>query len=108
MLEEAGFDRIGLPLNLIEKELGITHVRHSADSVKPGDLAIAAGEIAIRRSGVGASEIDAVIFCGIDWEYSEPATTLRVAHELGINALHCWDQSDDCHGFTTGIITPPC
>lgn len=105
LLEEAGFDRIGLPLNLIEKELGITHVRHSADSVKPGDLAIAAGEIAIRRSGVAASEIDAVIFCGIDRDYSEPATAHRVAHELGINALHCWDQSDACHGFTTGIIT---
>jgi len=105
LLEEAGFDKIGLPVNLIERELGITHVRHSADSVKPGDLAIAAVEIALKRSGVAVSEIDAVIFWGIDRDYSEPATAHRVAHELGINALHCWDQSDACHGFTTGIIT---
>lgn len=105
LLEEAGFGKLELPLNLIESELGITHVRHCADSVKPGDLAITAGEIAIRRAGVAPSEIDAVIFCGIDRDYSEPATAHRVAHELGINALHCWDQSDACHGFTTGIIT---
>lgn len=55
LLEEAGFEKIGLPLNLIEKELGITHVRHSPDSVKPGDLAIAAGEVALQRSGLEAS-----------------------------------------------------
>ncbi len=105
LLEEAKFNSMGLETDLIEQELGITHVRHCPDSVRPGDLAIAAGEVAMRRSGIDAKKIDAVIFCGIDRDYSEPATAHRVAHELGINAHHCWDQSDACHGFTSGMIT---
>lgn len=104
LLEEAQFERIGLSNDMVEKELGITHVRHCQDIVKPGDLAIEAGHNAMRKAGVTAAEIDAVIFCGIERDYAEPATAHRVAHELGINAPYCWDKSDACHGFTAGLI----
>lgn len=104
LLDEARFERIGLSNDLVEKELGITHVRHCSESVKPGDLAIEAGHNALKKSGVPAGLIDAVFFCGIERDYSEPATAHRVAHELGINAPFCWDKSDACHGFTAGLI----
>ncbi len=105
LLEEAGIDRLGADKSVLQAQLGISHVRHCSDAVYPSDLAIDAAMKAFAKSDVKTSEIDAVFFCGIDRDWSEPSTAHRVAHKLGIQASCCWDQSDACHGFTTGLIT---
>ncbi len=104
LLEEAGFDKLGFTNDKVEHELGISHVRHSADSVLPGDLAIAASLKALDAYAGSFDEIDVVLFCGIERDYTEPATAHRVARRIGLEASLCMDISDACHGFTAGMI----
>ncbi|MEQ8409135.1 MAG: 3-oxoacyl-[acyl-carrier-protein] synthase III C-terminal domain-containing protein [Gammaproteobacteria bacterium] len=104
LLREAGYQSMGFDLNLITENMGISHVRHCAEITKPGELAARSGEIALRKSGVSASDIDMVLFCGIERDLAEPATAHRIAHELGINAKYCFDVSSACHGFTDGLL----
>ncbi len=103
ILEEAQFDRMGLSVNKVEDELGISHVRHSAETVLPGDLAIEASLKALAEFPGTERDIDAVLFCGIERDYTEPATAHRIARILGIEASLCLDISDACHGFTAGM-----
>lgn len=103
ILEEAQFGQMGFSVNKVEEELGISHVRQSADSVLPGDLAIEASVSALAAFPGTEREIDAVLFCGIERDYTEPATAHRIARILGIEASLCLDISDACHGFTAGM-----
>lgn len=97
-------DRFGFSLDLVSETMGITHVRHSDLQTKPGDLAIMASEKAIKQCQVDPRSIEAVIYCGIEGDYVEPATAHKVAHALDIAPRYCWDKSDACHGFTAGLL----
>lgn len=108
LLLEAGLDKLDIPTDWIEKHTGIKTVRHCPDSVKPGDLAIDAAQRALDNSPLSADELDAVWFCGIERNCTEPATAYFVADAIGLdpNRLSlCWDLSDACHGFTAGLLT---
>lgn len=103
ILEEAHFERMGLSVDKVEDELGISHVRQSAQTVLPGDLAIEACLLALAEFPGSERDIDVVLFCGIERDYTEPATAHRIARVLGIEACFCLDISDACHGFTAGM-----
>jgi len=57
----------------------------------------------MERYGVGAEEIDLVIFCGIAREYFEPATAMEVAQILGIQKTHAFDVTTACVGHLEAI-----
>ena len=108
LIEYAGLDKFGISPDIIEERTGITHVRHCEDSVLPGDLATEAAKRALTSSGISASEIDMVLYCGIERNCTEPATAHFVASDLGIDPKrlqYCWDIANACHGFTAGLIT---
>lgn len=101
-------EKYGLPLEHIETTMGITHVRHCDESVKPSDLARPAAEKALAKCGMDARDLDMVLFCGIERDGTEPATAQIVAGQIGIDPSrlkYCWDLGNACHGFTAGIIT---
>jgi len=99
ILEEARFD----DCELVEKSLGIHEVRQAPDSFQPSHLAIPAAEKALRTSGIGYHEIDAVIYCGIERDCPEPATAHIIASGLGLTPSICFDVANACHGFTSGL-----
>ena len=105
LLRNAHFDRFDKPFDLIESNLGITSVRQCKTELRPGEIAIRAAKAALAKSEIKNSEIDAVFYCGMSRDYTEPSTAHKVADELDINAKFCWDQADACHGLTTGLIT---
>lgn len=105
LLKNAHFDRFDKPFDLIESNLGISSVRQCTDELRPGEIAIEASKAALAKSEIKSSEIDAVFYCGMSRDYTEPSTAHKVADELDINAKFCWDQADACHGLTTGLIT---
>lgn len=105
LLANAHFDRFDKPLDMIESGLGISSVRQCQGSIRPGDIAINAAERALAKSDLSNREIDAVFYCGMSRDYTEPSTAHKIADELDINAPFCWDQADACHGLTTGLIT---
>ncbi|MCA1796304.1 MAG: 3-oxoacyl-ACP synthase III [Geobacteraceae bacterium] len=67
--------------------------------------AIAAGEKALRQSGIGAADIGALVYTGVCRELYEPATACRVAHGLGVGGdAFIYDISNACLGVLNGII----
>lgn len=102
LLESTKPERFGLIPTLIERLIGIREVRHSAYNEKPSDLAIAAGEQVLAKTDVDPDEIDLIIFCGIEGDYAEPSTAHVVQATLGLSGI-CFDISNACLGFMTGI-----
>ncbi|MBL4820623.1 MAG: hypothetical protein JKY98_06495, partial [Gammaproteobacteria bacterium] len=88
---------------LVEKSLGISEVRQAPVSTKPSDLAIPAAIRSLEASNLPYTEIDAVIYCGIERDCSEPATAHIIASAIGLTPFICFDVSNACHGFTSGL-----
>lgn len=49
------------------------------------------------------ADIGMVIYCGIDRDWVEPATSHRIQRELGCKNAACLDVTNACHGFTNGM-----
>lgn len=103
MMAETKPERLGFSDTLIEDLIGIYEVRHAQESEKPSTLASNAAEKAIAKFEGNADEIDLLIFCGIDRDYVEPSTAHVVQKNLGLKNAVCFDISNACLGFMTGI-----
>ena len=103
LLDEAGSERFGIPTSFIERRIGIIEKRKVEDNWQPSDLAIAAGRVAIEAAGISPGDIDCIIFCAIEGDWKEPATAHRVQNEMeAVNAI-CFDVSNACNGFMSGL-----
>lgn len=103
MLAETKPERLGFSDTLIEDLIGIFEVRHAADDEKPSTLATIAAEKAIAKFEGNVDEIGMVIFCGMERDYIEPSTAHIVQHKLGLVNAVCFDVSNACMGFMSGI-----
>ncbi|MFK8019814.1 MAG: ketoacyl-ACP synthase III [Pseudomonadales bacterium] len=95
--------RFGLPARYLSKLAGIEQRRWSPAGTRPSSLAIKACEQAIENAGIQPSDIDCVIYCGIERDWQEPATAHAVQHAIGASQASCFDLSNACHGFMNGI-----
>lgn len=95
--------QFGIPSSFIEDLTGIHSRRFATSEEKPSDLAISAGRQALERCGLDPRDIDMVLFCGIDRDWIEPATSHRVQRELECINATCMDISNACHGFSNGM-----
>lgn len=96
-------ERFGIPSSWLSDNTGILETRAAGEDQKPSDLAAAAAEQALEESSVPVSQIGAVVFCGMDRDYVEPATSHVVQSKLGIPGGICFDLSSACHGFINGM-----
>ncbi len=101
MLAETRPERFGIAADYITNEVGVKTVRHT-DKL-PSELAAYAAEQAIEKTGVNPDHIDLIVFTGIEGDYVEPATAHIVQHRLGLKAPICFDVSNACLGFITGM-----
>jgi 3-oxoacyl-[acyl-carrier-protein] synthase-3 len=84
----------------ITKRTGIKERRVASDDEVTSDLGLKAAEIALERSGVDKSEIDAIIVATLSPDYlTMPSTAAVVAHKLGIKGATAFDISAACSGF---------
>ena len=95
--------RFGVPNTWLTEITGIRERRFAGDNARPSDLAIEAGRAALERSNLDPRDIGMVIYCGIDRDWVEPATSHRVQRELGCSKAACLDVTNACHGFTNGM-----
>jgi 3-oxoacyl-[acyl-carrier-protein] synthase-3 len=59
----------------------------------------------VRERGVRAHDIDAVIFCGVSRQHTEPATATLIHRRLGLYSALAYDISNACLGFVDGICS---
>lgn len=95
--------RFGIANTWIEELTGIHSRRFAKPEDKPSDLAIRAGQAALTKSGMDPADIDMVLYCGIDRDWIEPATSHRIQRELGCGNATCMDITNACHGFSNGL-----
>jgi 3-oxoacyl-[acyl-carrier-protein] synthase-3 len=88
----------------IVQRTGIKERYIAEDDESTSDLAYRACEVAIERSGLAKSEIDAIICATITPDYfCMPSTACVVADKLGIKHVTAFDISAACSGFVYAL-----
>lgn len=95
--------RFGLPSRYLASVVGVQERRFAPEGSSPSDLAIEASRNAIIDAGIDSTEIDYVIYCGIDRDWLEPATAHRIQNEIGAQNATCFDVTNACHGMMNGL-----
>ena len=84
----------------ITKRTGIKerHIAHKDETTS--DMGVAAAKLAIKRSGIDASEIDMVVCATISPDYfCMPSTATIISNKLGLGNVTAFDISAACTGF---------
>lgn len=87
----------------IRQRTGIIQRRRASAEVLAVDLAVAAGEEAIVRSGLDRSAIDGVIISTISNVAVTPSMAALAAHRLGLTPAAAFDISAACAGYVYGV-----
>lgn len=104
LLESLNADkRFGIANNWMSDRMGIVTRAQAVTGTQPGELAIASAAKCLSNSSIAATDIDIVIYCGIEKDQTEPATAHNVARELGIEPALCFDVMNACYGFSQGL-----
>ncbi|HEY2094672.1 MAG TPA: hypothetical protein VGJ81_22660 [Thermoanaerobaculia bacterium] len=80
---------------------GIVSRHWRTSKERPFALLRRACDEALAKSGVTASEVDFVIYAGVDRGFAEPANACFVAKELGMRDARTFDVADACLGWST-------
>ena len=87
----------------IQQRTGI-QTRHFADADESLiDMAEKSAIIAIKRAGLSAEDIDAVIFATISYPYQAPSAATELLVRLGNTKAAAFDISAACAGFCYGV-----
>ncbi len=99
------YQRLNLHVGRLELMSGIRERRFWPPGTRPSAVAAAAGEDALRRSGVDRSRIGALIHASVCRDFLEPATASVVHAQLGLpGTCHAFDLSNACLGFANGMM----
>ena len=75
-------NRFGVAHDWLERAMGIRERRVAPDEMLPSDMATHAAHDAMETAGIHPTELDAIIFVGVDRDYLEPATAHIVQKKL--------------------------
>lgn len=87
----------------IRQRTGIIQRRRASENVLAVDLAVAAGEEAISKSGLDRADIDGVIISTISNVAITPSMAALAAHRLGLTPAAAFDISAACAGYVYGV-----
>ena len=88
---------------LIERVTGVRTRRMADRSTAPSDLALVAAREALDAAGLGADDIDTLIFASTDTDVLEPATANILQQKLGIERVNAFDVRNACNGILQAI-----
>lgn len=80
---------------------GIVNRYWRAPGERPAALLRQASEDALRLSGIRSSDVDLVIYVGVDRGFAEPANACFLARDLGMRHVRTFDIVDACLGWVT-------
>jgi 3-oxoacyl-[acyl-carrier-protein] synthase-3 len=87
----------------IRERSGIIERRFAREDESVVDMAVAAGRIAIERSGVDPSAFGMILVANVTHPYQTPSAAAMVAHRLGAVNAAAMDISAACAGFSYGV-----
>jgi 3-oxoacyl-[acyl-carrier-protein] synthase III len=81
-----------------------TEVRyHRAEGEKAFTVGMRAGQLALERSGVPATDVDLLIYAGVGRGWLEPAMANIFQAELGLTRATCFDVLDACASWIRSL-----
>jgi len=100
IMTNADFEKIVETNNewIIERT-GIEQRHIAADGELTSDLAVVAGQEALKTAGVAPDSIDLVVLATTTPDDTMPATAVKVQHQLGITGGAAFDVNAACSGF---------
>jgi len=99
MYEKFGSD----PLKTIFERIGHGARYYCDKDESSADLAVKAGEEALKNSGLKAEDIDLLIISTDTPAHISPATAAEVQHRLGLKSHGAFDINCACAGFVTAL-----
>jgi 3-oxoacyl-[acyl-carrier-protein] synthase-3 len=87
----------------IRQRTGIVTRKRAGKDQSLMDMAVEASNEAIKKAGIKASEIEAVIFSTITHPYQTPSAAALLAELVGANPAPAFDISAACAGYCYGI-----
>lgn len=91
--------QLGLETGWIERRTGIVERRWVSDGEALSDLAIAAGAMALKKSGVEPEAIALLVLATSTPDHLLPPSAPLVAHRLGLGGAGAIDMAGACAGF---------
>ncbi|MCB1485423.1 MAG: beta-ketoacyl-ACP synthase III [Hyphomicrobiaceae bacterium] len=91
--------RLGLEPGWIERRTGIKARRYVADDEALSDMAVAAGDMALRNSGLARDDVGLLLLATSTPDHLLPPTAPLVAHRLGLANAGGIDMAGACGGF---------
>jgi 3-oxoacyl-[acyl-carrier-protein] synthase III len=95
--------RLGVSEDWIVSRTGIRERPIARADERLSDFAARAGEIALRRAGVEASELDLVLVATLTQDELMPNAAPIVAHSIGADHAGAIDLGAACTGFLSGL-----
>lgn len=97
-------NRFDISYDWLDRIMGIHERRVAPMDMSPSDMAVRAAKEAIEMAGIMPTQIDAIIYAGVDRDYIlEPATAHVVQDKIGAYNAIALDVTNACHGFMNGI-----
>lgn len=97
-------NRFDIPTDWLDRVMGIHERRAAPDDMVPSDMAVHAAKEAMDRAKIQPTEIDAIIYAGVDRDFLlEPATAHIVQGKINARNAVAFDVTNACHGFMNGI-----
>ncbi|RSD13613.1 beta-ketoacyl-ACP synthase 3 [Amycolatopsis eburnea] len=96
-------ERLGTSDTWIRERVGVRRRRLAAPGESVADMAAAAADAALRRSGHRAADVDLVIVATCTAFDRMPSVACRVAERLGITAPGAFDLNAACSGFSYAL-----
>ena len=96
--------RLDLPSGWIERRTGIRTRRYAAEGEALSDMAVAAGEMALARCGLGRADIALTLLATSTPDHLLPPSAPLVAHRLGLTHSGAIDLAGACAGFLYALV----
>ena len=87
----------------IRTRTGIEERRWAANGQGGADMAYEATQVALRRAGLKASDLDCIIYCTLSPDHFFPGTGVFLQRKLGVPGIPCLDVRNQCTGFLYGL-----
>ena len=87
----------------IVERTGIEQRRWVADGETGASMATKAAQEAIERAGIGAKDLDLIIYATLSPDFNFPGVAVFVQRNLGLREIPCLDIRQQCTGFIYGL-----
>ena len=87
----------------IRTRTGIIERRYADEGVSCSDLGMEASRRALEDAGLGASDLDFIIFATVSPDHHFPGAGCYLQAKLGVSSIGCLDIRNQCTGFLYGL-----